>query len=258
MKKDRISIAKKLLKAILNKIKPEKYDEIINKTAIEIRKRIKRNYYCNDSDIFGVFGKDDFFKTRFHKEKGTKLISKISSALCKNFRKVIITGDRLYYYKKGKVKTEYTIIGELKNKIKKKKEYLWRTTFSKIMGHIPKSAIFLIDKDMSARTHEEGTFHINEKDIGLGVIISSRAIKLCKYHSKIKRKNLEYYKCTSLDFSKCSKKGSKCFSKKLKINMTTVQPFIDKESHLLIFTEDLHNIEKILVNIIRSYSNNFE
>ena len=247
---DSLELARKLLDKLIKVIKPEKkYEEVVLEIADETRKLIIKKYSCSKDNIYGVFGKYAFFVSKSQKEKGKKIIAKISQSICKNLHKVVVTGDRFYYYKKGKVNTEATMINEVISKIWKH-DRVWRTTFSKIMGHIPQKAIFLIDRDRSASTHEEGGFHSRKNKAGIGVIITKERFKPCRYLAEIKIGKLKFYQCTSSNYSNCLRKWSRCVAKQLKINKTTIEPFIKRDSNLLIIVKDLSKIEKIIIKLL--------
>lgn len=249
MDKEIISIARKLVDALIKRVKPkEKYEEVIEKISSKAKRDILFTYNCSKEDLCGVFGKYSFFKTRKGKEHGNKIIDRIARAISKKFNKVVITGERLYYFRKGKVKTTTIIINKVLNTIKKhkKQEDVWRATFSKIMGLIPEHAIFLIDNERSSSTHEEHSFHIRERGVGVAVIIPNKKLKPCRTLERVKIRNLEYSRCIILDYENCIKKGSGCLARKLKINLGTLEPFIRNKSNLIIFVEDLKNIHEII------------
>lgn len=248
--KENVNIAKKLLEFVLKKARlRERYEDVLYKMALEIRREIMKTYGCKKEDIFGVFGKDDIFVFRSgKKEIGKRLIPRISRALCKEFRKVVITGERVYNYRRDKIKTERSTVDKIVKRLKEKDESMWRTAFSKTLGYIPWTGIFLIDAGRSASVHEEGSFHGKKEGPGIGVIVSHKLVRQCKGLNlkTVKIGNLKYHQCLGSDFKKCLMKNSKCFSKKLNINATTIEPFINRKSHSLIFIEDLRNIEKTI------------
>ncbi len=246
--KDNISLAKKLLNRLIKKIKPkEKYDEVIQKIANQTKKEIINTYSCSKNGIFAVFGKDGFFVFKEKKEQGKKLLARISRKICKKYKAIVITGNRLYYYTRGKVKSQKNIINLIINVAKENKP-VWRANFSKILGYIPDKAVFLIDKERSASQHEEASFHNEEKSRGLAVIIFSRKFQPCKYSVQRRLGRLVYNMCNTSEYENCTRKKSKCFTKKLKINPTTMEPFITKKTHSVIFVENINDIEDIIIN----------
>jgi len=247
-----IEYLSELLNRLVKEIKPkQKYDDIILRIAEETKKDITEKYHCSEQDIYGVFGKDDFFVVSNKKEKGKKLIARIAQALCKNMGKVVITGNTIYHNKKGKVNRETAVLDNMKQKLIK--DALWRVTFSKCMGHIPHKGIFLIDDKRSGSIHEEGTFHIDDTKKGLAVIIPPKSFKPCKYMIEIRTAGkLKFHKCISSDFKKCCESKSRCIAKKMKINKSTTEPFIQKETHSVILTRDLSRIEKVIIEAFKT------
>lgn len=260
----RIENAKKLLDSIIKKIKPrKKIDELIPKFSQEARKEIMSKYSCKREDIFGVFGKDDHFKSVGVEETGKKIIQRISSIITKNMKKVVVTGTTIYYIRRGKVSKEKLLINKIERiakdpgRIDDREE--WATIFCKILGHIPNSAVFLIDNIRSASDHEQGSFIQDMRDFGLAVVVSKKRINkplFCKGNNliQIKTNNFSYFKCSrDADFNKCTKvgkKGSKCLLFKLGLNKTTYEPFIRKDNFYLIIIDDIKNIDRIVYNTI--------
>lgn len=243
-----INLAKRLLIQVFNRIPT--YDQILSKIADESRKDLLGSYNSSDDDIYGVFSKDDYFKVSKRKEKGTKLVQKISSSICKKFNKIVITGDKIYYPSSGKIKTEKTSIQNIIKKAKIKDKRIWKMTFSKILGEIPNCGVFLIDNQVSASNDEASSFNSRDTKFGLGVIIPHKKIKSCRHLFDIKKNYLFYSKCGVNDYNLCTKKRSGCSIRRLRINKTTIQPFINRITHSIIFVTDLKNIEKIISNMI--------
>jgi hypothetical protein len=258
---NRLLTLEKISSIIFKKIGYRKnYENVLFDIAERTKKRVMETYLCSENDIFGVFGKYDDFKFRGgHKESGKKLISRTSCAISKKIDGVVvITGERLYYKRGGKVKTKSAIISEIENSLKRDDKSVWRSSFSKVIGYIPQKGIFFIDSDRSGSIFEEESFHRKDREFGLGIIISNKIVKPCKGLNLETRKmgNIEYRKCLSIDFNECAKDDSKCFCPKLKINKTTISPFIDKKSHHLVFVENHKGIENLVTRFYETHYSN--
>jgi hypothetical protein len=251
--------AKKLLDYIIQFINPQKtYPEIIRRLVDNAKREINNRYNKSNSPIFGVFGKDDTFVLRIGTESGKKLRARIARKVCKEFQSVVVTGDAIYYYmkKSHKIKNQSIILANIRGQIKR--EDNWRTIFSRIVGKIPDSAIFLIDKDRSASILEEESFHETKSLSGIAVVISDREIKRCRYLKILDHQRSKYGKCDTQDYDACCKPKSRCILLKLKINKTTAEPFIRKASNSCIIVDDASKIEDIVITELRQiYSKTF-
>jgi hypothetical protein len=237
-----LQFTKILLSRTLSLINPEiKYWEVLEKHANETKKHICDKYRGLETDIFGVFGRYEWFVSKYSKDTGKSIIRKTAKAIVRN-RKIIVTGERIYYMEKGKINNDVFIIEKLNREIQedlsKEENGRMGIFFSNIMGLIPHNAICLIDEGRSASTYEEGSFLSRGVGSAIGVIISRKKIKTCKHLSEIKNINYNYFKCNK----NCHESRPKCFAKDLRINMTTTEPFIKNQKNFLIFVEDLRHI----------------
>jgi len=252
-KKNRIPIAKTLLDFLIETIPfIDIYERLIKKTSTEVRNYIlSRNYCKGKSSLCGVFSKDNPFVTTKQERTGRKLVDMISKSITKEFGKVVITGRRLYYLRKKKIKTTESITNYICFCIEtNKKEETTRRIFSKIMGSIPHHAIFLIDNERSGSDYEEDYFDKYGEGVGLGVFIPKKKLKSCRYIETIKVSNLEYRRCIVGNFQNCVKKGSRCLIKKMSLNLTTLEPFIKKRKNMAIVTNDLEKLNKIIIKAL--------
>lgn len=250
-----IKRAKKLLNLVLKKITPnKKIDDVIIKVAEEAKGDLKRTYSCSQNDIFGVFSKDDVFKGEDSEQKGKVIVQRISNGIVKKFKKIVVTGDTIYYFKSGKINRQKMHINNIEKAARQDDRETWRITFSRILGHIPESAIFLIDDSRSASIFEESSFHQRKRDFGLGIIITDKSVRFCRGDDlmHIRTSKIEYYQCSNkADYeNKCIKGGSGCLMLKLKLNKTTIEPFIKKRTHFLIIARNVKKIDQIACKVI--------
>ncbi len=246
-KNDRFSFAKELIEKIVERLRP--IDSVILSIAKETRDSILSEH--SNSKIFGVFGKNEIFSTGTHSDKGIRLIQKIAKSLCKKYNAVVITGKCLYYVKIGKIKSESNTSTVIFKKAHSRDKTSTMMTFSRILGHIPDIGVFLIDDKRSASAHEEASFHTGERQYGLGVIVCNKNARHCKNSRKSEYRGLCFNECTHTDYKECLRPSSRCLTKKMNISKTTIEPFINKPSHDLVFIDDLKNIEKIVTYILK-------
>ena len=241
---DKTSIAKKLFNLVVGKL--HTIDDVTIKVSLEAKEYIHKHYAPNF--VCGVFGKEkDTFSTGKQKEIGSKIIQRISLAICKHFSCVVLTGERIYYKTKDKIKNESYLNQVIQITANKEDRESSLATMSKIYGHIPDVAIFLIDERRAASMLEESAFHSMDRQFGLGIVICNKDIKHCKFSKKVEMGGMSYHECTHTDYEQCLKPSSKCLTKKMKISKTSLQPFINKITHDLIFIDELKDIEKTVM-----------
>ena len=130
------------------------------------------------------------------------MIQRVARELCKEFKSIVVTGSKIYYYKKNKVNSQTTMLNDLRKSLEKDSD--WGVTISQIVAHLCDIGIFFIDGYRTASEHEEGIFHGDNRRKGLGVVISNKNIKKCKFCQELNHKRINYLKCNTYNFNQPS------------------------------------------------------